>query len=70
MRLTENQDKVLEFLKHQKNEFISPTDIGYYVGRMNSAGIWRDSSWASPICKSLVKKGLVERNDKGYYKAI
>lgn len=68
MGLTENQENILRYLKERKG-YVSPTEIGHDVGGMNRRGILRHSSWASPICKSLLNKGLVERNDKGWYRA-
>ena len=67
MKLTTNQSNVLIFLKSKcilgNYLFVSPIDIGYIAG-----GYWRDSSWASPICKALVKKGLIERSNIGHYR--
>lgn len=67
MELSTNEQNVLDYLKRWPNDFISPTQIGHVVG---GRGKWayRHSSWASPICKRLVKKGLVERSNEGWYK--
>lgn len=59
---------VLNYL--QKNSsWVSPSEIAREIGGYSIHGKRRNSSWASPICKQLVEKGLVERNDKGHYKA-
>lgn len=71
MKLTYNEQNVLDYLKQWPNDFISPTQIGHNVGGQVLGYYgwqYRHSSWASPICKRLVKKGLVERSDKGWYK--
>ena len=52
------------------DDYISPSELGRlygqkYLGRDNC-----HSSTASPICKRLVAKGLVSRNNKGWYKLI
>ena len=60
-KVTEKEQLVLDFLKG-KDIFISPTDIGNAI--VKDAG----SKWASPKCLNLVKKGYLERNDKGHYK--
>ena len=62
MKLTMNQAIVLQFL-NRMNNWVSPTSIGVSLSRGHSA-------WASPICKALVKKGLVERNENGWYRAV
>jgi len=71
--MTANQQRVLNYLK-EKGGFISPTQIGRDVGG-KAVGVlgqqlnyYRGSSWASPICISLRRKGLAERNDKGHYR--
>ncbi|MEK7484855.1 MAG: hypothetical protein AABZ60_11050 [Planctomycetota bacterium] len=59
---------VLNYL--QKNSsWVSPTEIAYEIGGYSTRGKRRNSSWASPICKQLVEKGLVDRNEHGHYKA-
>lgn len=63
--LSVNSKKVLKYLQDRKPNAVSPTDIGHAVG-----GWPRHSSWASPICKRLVERQLVERTDKGHYRAI
>jgi hypothetical protein len=58
-KLTQRQDAVIEYLK-DKLWYVSPTEIGNLFGGHSSIG--------SPICKSLVKIGRLERNKKGWYK--
>ena len=67
--LTENEQKVLDYLKSQPR-MVSPTEIGMKVGKRTASGLLRHSAWASPICKRLVQKGLVERFANGWYKAL
>ncbi len=70
MKLTHNQQKILNLLTANKGIFVSPTDIGREAGGMNSRGFWRHSSWASPICKRLVERELIERNKEGHYRVL
>ena len=63
--MTENERKVLEYLKQPARGYTSPTKIGREVG-----GGGRHSAWASPICKRLVSKGLATRNERGWYAAL
>lgn len=64
------QRAIYEYLVRVKMKpcvfFISPTEIGLYFDRHCGQA----SSWASPKLKALVKKGLVERNGDGWYRAI
>lgn len=48
----------------------SPTAIGRAYGNEKLKHTFHSyhSSWASPKCKSLVSKGLMVRNEKGWYK--
>lgn len=62
--MTKNEQAVYDYLKSANGKFISPTTIGHDVG-----GGDRHSSWASPICKRLVSKGLVKRHECGWYAA-
>jgi len=72
-KLTKNQCAVFEYLRERPNVKTSPTEIGNIVGGgrlMKGSGntlILRHSSWASPICKALVAKGLIRRTNKGQY---
>ena len=63
-KLTDNQEAVYNYL-NKYPDWVRPTDIGYAV-----FGLYYNSSKASAICKSLVKKGLVKRNPWGHYKAL
>ena len=62
------QEKSVFHCLQKHNGFISPSVIGRELkpGSILSS----PSAWASPICKRLVKKGYLLRNDKGHYKAI
>ena len=60
MNLTEREKRCLVFLSDK--DFTSPTIIGGLFGA--------DSSTGSPICKSLVRKGLLIRNNRGWYKIL
>jgi len=59
-KLTWQQTAVLEYLKNK--DWTSPTEIGGMVW-----GGHHHSSTASPVCKRLVEKGLLERNKRGHY---
>ena len=69
MKLGKSEEAVLDYLKKQEG-YVSPTSIGRVVGGYTSRGLPRHSSWASPICKRLVNRGLVQRNEKGWYQYI
>ena len=61
---------ILEYLKGK--DFTSPTNIGEAYGAFKH-GYFHDrigyhSAWASPRCKKLVEKGLLERNEFGHYR--
>lgn len=53
-------DFILKYLRGK--EWTSPTEIG----KAYRKGL--HSAWASPRCRKLVEKGLLERNAKGWYK--
>lgn len=57
-----NEQLVLEYLRGKK--WVSPTKIGYALHPSRMYG----SPWASPICKRLVNKGLLQRNEQGHYR--
>ena len=67
MKLSLNEKKILDYLKGMK-VFVSPTEIGNGAGGLNKNGVLRHSAWASPICLKLVKKGLLERSEYGWYR--
>lgn len=66
--LTEKQQAFLDHLKQFPGVFVGPTKIGIALGRKEGEGT-SPSAWASPTLKTLVERGLVERNDRGHYKA-
>jgi hypothetical protein len=68
MALGRSQASVLAYLRGHWPDFITPTQIGECVGGKTLAGAKRHSSWASPICLSLVKKGLADRSPVGSYR--
>ena len=65
--MVESEQKILEFLR-ERNEFVSPTEIGLEIGGITKSGLIRHSNWSSPICKRLVIKGLLERSKNGWYR--
>jgi hypothetical protein len=69
MKTTTSQQCVLDYLKDK--DFTSPSVIGSSHAREFGFNPWKHhSNWASPICKRLVERGLLERNSKGYYKLV
>ena len=54
---------ILGYIKGSGNKWCSPTEIGRSVW-----GIGHHSSSASPVCLRMVKKGWLERNEKGHYR--
>lgn len=69
-QLSLDNKKILIYLGKHYPMFIQPTRIGKAVGGVNSAGVLRHSSWASPKLLVLVEQGFVERNDHGHYRII
>ena len=70
---TKNEVDILDFLKDR--EYVSPTEIGNVVGGyvidanyVSGYKKRRHSAWDSPICLRMVKKRLLKRNKKGWYK--
>ena len=61
------QDIVLKYLL-SKNCFVSPTEIGNNVGGFSLGGLKRSSAWSCRILKRLIAKGLVIKNEKGFYR--
>lgn len=69
--LTTNEKWIYNFLSAStdKDVWFSPTEIGrQHAITFGYNPITHHSSWASPICKKLVLKGLIERNQKGCYR--
>jgi len=64
--MTDNQHRVLNFLKREPNRWVNPTTVGMAMGKTYAQA----SSWASRVLKALVKLKLVERKKPGVYKAI
>lgn len=54
----------MEALRDER-EWFSPTEIGIAVG-----GPYKHSAYGSPICKTMVFRGICERNERGHYKLI
>lgn len=67
--MTKNEQWILEYLRENQG-FNTPTAIGWAHAAAHPAvsSCCHHSSWASPILKRLVAKGLVERNSKGHYR--
>lgn len=63
MSLTGKQQDVIAYLRDK--DWTSPTEIGGKVW-----GYPHHSATASPVCKRLVVRGLLERNDRGHYRLL
>lgn len=62
-----NEQWIAEYLKGK--DYTSPTEIGRaHANAFNIVSLTHHSAWASPICKRMVEKGILLRNDKGKYK--
>lgn len=75
--LTKREKWVLEYLKgcyevdyQLSGGWVSPTQVGAAYGWFGLGKEGRHSSTGSPICKSLVSKGLIERSEYGHYRWI
>lgn len=66
MKLTECEKWVVDYLKGK--DYTSPSRIGIDHARTFGFSDTHHSSWASPVCKRLVEKGVLIRNPKGHYK--
>lgn len=60
---TQKEAVFYDYLKKNKDRFVSPTEIGGFYNGGHSA-------IASPVLIRLTNKGLIERNKKGHYKFI
>lgn len=64
INLSQNERAVLAHLNKRSDKWTSPTELGQKVdGKKYTSA----SSWGSRVCKKLVAKGLVTRNDNGLY---
>ncbi len=63
-KLTESEQWIVDFLKAK--DWTSPTEIGNARGKIDRKDL--HSSWASPKCKKLVDKGILERSENGRYR--
>ena len=62
-----NEQWIAEYL--QGKDYTSPTVIGKaHAMAFNILSLNHHSAWASPICKRMVKKEILIRNEKGQYK--
>lgn len=66
MKLTKAEAWIISYLEGK--DYVSPSVIGKAHSQTFGFSETHHSSWASPICLRLVKKGLLLRNDKGHYK--
>lgn len=69
--LTKTESWIINYLSGRGT--CSPTQIGTAYGdhlHGNNSFHCYHSAWASPRCKKLVEKGLVERSDKGHYRLM
>lgn len=66
MLMTVNERWIINHLIGK--DYTSPTEIGFAHAFAFGYTQSHHSSWASPICLKLVKKGILLRNEKGYYK--
>lgn len=62
--MTPNQKKITNLLNQIYPAWTSPTNIAKKLFPNTN----RHSSWASPICLKLVKKGYLLRNNEGWYR--
>ena len=59
----ENRYIIETYLKGR--DWTSPTTIGQEAAKKP---YYCASAWASPKCKKLAEKGILERNNKGHYR--
>lgn len=71
MKLTKKQEWFINYLRFMSKEapdqFISPTHIGIQYMKHLGKNVFRTSE-ASTTLRSMEKKGLVERNNRGHYR--
>ena len=70
--LSSRQKWVYNYLKNfcNREEWITPTRVGYEYGKGVLGRNNCHSATGSPILKKLLSLGLVERNKKGHYRLI
>jgi len=73
--LSNREQWVLNYLKgcyeadyELSGGWVSPTQVGAAYGWFALGKEGHHSAIGTPICKSLVAKGVIERNDKGHYR--
>ncbi len=59
--MLKTEQQVMDYLKGK--DWTSPTEIGG-----SAFDSWGHSAKASPVCLRMVKKGYLERNERGWYK--
>ena len=64
VKLGEQEQWIVDFL--QGKDWVQPTKIGLARGEIEKRFL--HSSWASPKCKKLVDKGILERSENGWYR--
>jgi Fe2+ or Zn2+ uptake regulation protein len=65
MKMSEKKERVLRYLR-EKGDWAKPTEIGDEA--IPHSEFTTGSSVASPVCKALVKEGLLERSERGHYR--
>ncbi|MFK5950422.1 MAG: hypothetical protein QM500_16820 [Methylococcales bacterium] len=48
---------------NERRDWVSPTEIGAEINGGHS-------SVGTPVCKEMVKQGLLERNSQGHYRLL
>lgn len=69
LKLTHKEKWMLEYLKSNRTQYLSPTEVGKAYGNSKGKKNYH-SAEASPVLLKLVKKNLVERNEHGHYRYI
>jgi len=60
MRTAPCQQAILDYLEGE--DWVSPTEIGMAVGNKSYVSA---SAWVFQKAEALIKKGLIERNERG-----